>query len=250
MTTDEVGDQLQALWLQASRDALAEAAFLRELSGHQVMVILRQPPGPGGAAPGRNLVQWRRETDGTEFVPIFTHTKYLTFQLPEPARLTSVPVRVLLAAGGDQTYIINPLSEASFELRAPQRASLRRYISESHHDAEWPSRHAPWGFRLPDDELFPVAVKLVEWFNATGRVDQAFLYELTRGKEPRTEIVLALNEPADVTLADTLRAIAIQAGVEAESFIVRFLPDEPSHQEGLALAGLTPFYQRPAFSHH
>jgi hypothetical protein len=157
-----------------------------------------------------------------------------------------------LAAGGDQTYIVNPLSEPQppFELQATQRASLRRYIAEAHHDAEWPARHAPWIFQLPDDALFPVAVKLVEWFNATGRVDQAFLYELTRGKPRRTEIVLGLNEPADTELADTLIAMAVQAGVEATSFIVRFLPDEPSHREGLAQAGFTPFYQRPASPPH
>lgn len=247
---DEGDDRLQALWLEASRGPHAEAAFLRELSGHQVMVILRQPPGSGDAAPERNLVQWQRQADGATFVPVFTHTEHVTFQLPEPARLTGVPLRVLLAAGGDRTYIVNPLSGAPLELQAPQRNLLRSYIAESHHDAEWPSRHAPWGFRLPDDELFPIAVKLTEWFNATGRVDQAFLYELTRGKEPRAEIVLALNESADVTLADSLQAIAILAGADAASFIVRFLPDEPSHREGLTLAGIAPFYQRPVTLRH
>jgi hypothetical protein len=126
---------------------------------------------------------------------------------------------------------------------------LRRYIAEAHQDAEWPSRRAPWIFQLPDDALFPVAVKLVQWFNTTGRVDQAFLYELTRGKEPRTEIVLGLDEPPDRALADVLIAIAVQAGIDATSFIVRFLSDEPSHREGLAQAGFTPFYQRPGTLH-
>lgn len=241
-------DRLEALWFQANQGDQAETAFLYELSSQRVAVILRQPPGPGEAAPERNLVQWHRETDGTTFVPIFTRAAHLPFALPAPAQLTNVLMRVLLAAGGDQTYIVNPLSEASFELQAAHRAVLRSYIAEAHYDAEWPSRHAPWIFRLPDDGLFPVAVKLVEWFNTTGRVDQAFLYELTRGKEPHTEIVLGLNEPADRLLADTLKTIAIEAGIDAATFIVRFLPDEPSHREGVAQAGLTPFYQRPGIS--
>jgi len=241
-------DRLEALWLKAKHGSHSETAFLRELSVQRVTAILRQPPGVGEAAPERNLVQWRRETDGLTFVPIFTRAAHLPFAPPAPAQLVRVLMRVLLAAGGDQTHIVNPLSEAPFELRAAQRALLRGYVAETHHDAEWPSRNAPWIFQLPDDALFPVAVKLVEWFNATGRVDQAFLYELTRGKEPRTEIVLGLNEPADKALADMLKTIAIQAGIAATSFIVRFLPEEPSHREGIAQAGLTPFYQRPVAS--
>lgn len=243
-------DQLETLWRQACQDENAEPAFLRELSEQRVVVILRQPPGAGDAAPERNLVQWRRETDGTTFVPIFICETHLMYALPAPAKFTQVPMRVLLAAGGEKTYIVNPLSEAPFELQATQRTLLRRYIAEAHQDAEWPSRQAPWVFQLPDDALYPVAVKLVEWFNATGRVDQAFLYELTRGTARRTEIVLALNETADQKMADTLTEIAIQAGVDAASFIVRFLPDEPSHQEGLAQAGISPFYQRPVSSRH
>ncbi|GLQ94451.1 SseB family protein [Dyella acidisoli] len=243
-------ERLESLWLHANRNAHAEAAFLRELSHQRVVVILRQAPGPGEATPERNLVQWRRETDGTAFVPIFTRAMRLPFAPPTPAQLARVPMRVLLAALGDQTYIVNPLSEASFELQAAERILLRRYIAEAHYDAEWPSRHAPWIFRLPDDALFPVAVKLAEWFNATGRVNQAFLYELTRGKESRTEIVLGLNEPPDKVLADTLTEIAIQSGVKATFFIVRFLPDEPSHREGILQAGFTPFYQRPMSLRH
>jgi hypothetical protein len=168
-------DRLEALWLQANQDDQTETAFLYALSSQWVAIILRQPPGPGEAAPERNLLQWRRETDGMTFVPVFTCATHLPFALPAPAQLTHVLMRVLLAAGGDQTYIINPLSELPFELQAARRAKLRSYIAESHHDAEWPSRSAPWVFRFFDDALFPVAVKLVEWFNTTGRVDQAFL---------------------------------------------------------------------------
>ncbi|GLQ45947.1 hypothetical protein GCM10007862_09980 [Dyella lipolytica] len=243
-------ERLDTLWLEANLDAYAEATFLHELSGRRIFVILRQPPGAGDAAPERNLVQWRRETDGVTFIPIFTRANRLPFALPAPAKLVHVLMRVLMAAGGEQTYIVNPLSEAPFELQVKRRGLLRRYIAQAHHDAEWPSLEAPWIFRLPDDSLYPVAVKLVEWFNATGRVDQAFLYELTRGRESRTEIVLGLGVPADKVLADTLKTIAIEAGMEAASFIVRFLPDEPSHREGLAQAGMTPFYQRPGISQH
>jgi len=223
-------DRLEALWLQANSDNHAEAAFLGELSDQPVLVIVRQPPGPDQEAPERNLVQWLRETDGTVFVPVFTQIGHLSMALPPPAQLVCVPVRVLLAAGGDQRYIVNPLCEDRFELNTARLALLRTYIAEAHHDAEWPSRAAPWAFRLPDDALFPVAVKLVEWFNQNGRVDQAFLYELTRGVESRTEIVLGLNETADKALADTLKAIAVGAGVDAASFIVHFLPDEASER--------------------
>jgi len=88
-------------------------------------------------------VQWRRETDDTTFVPLFICATHLTYALPPPATFTQVPIRVLLATGGDQTYIVNPLSEAPFELQETQRALLRRYIAEAHHDTGWPSRHAP-----------------------------------------------------------------------------------------------------------
>ena len=248
--TDARGDQLEALWLQASHDVHAESVFLRELSGRRVLVILRQPPGPGRAAPERNLVQWKRESDGAVFVPIFTDEAHLSMALPSPAKLVRVSVPVLLAAGGDQRYIINPLAKAPFELNAARLVIVRRYVAETHHDSVWPSRAEPWGFRLPDDALFPVAVELVEWFNQNGRVNEAFLYELIRGEEPRAEVVLGLDVSADQALADTLIEIATNAGADVASFIVRFLPEEASHREGIALAGITPFYQRPTSSHY
>jgi hypothetical protein len=88
-------------------------------------------------------------------------------------------------------------------------------------------------------------VKRAEWFNANGSVDQALLYELTRGEKRRSEIVLGLNVPVDPELATTLRAIAIQAGAKAASFVVRFLPVEASHRESLAKSGIAPLHQRP-----
>jgi hypothetical protein len=56
---------------------------------------------------------------------------------------------------------------------------------------------------------------------------------------------LGLNVPVDPELATTLRAIAIQAGAKAASFVVRFLPVEASHRESLAKSGIAPLYQRP-----
>ena len=155
-------------------------------------------------------------------------------------------MRTLLAAGGNRPYIVNPTSPSAFELREAQLDFLRRCVADAHHDAEHPSLHNPWVFQLPDDALYPVAVKLVEWFNSHDRVDEAFLYELTRGGQ--SQIVLGLNEEVDQALADTLIDVAVRAGVSAASFVVRFLPDEPSHREGVALGGITPFYRRPASS--
>jgi hypothetical protein len=66
----------------------------------------------------------------------------------------------------------------------------------------------------------------------------------------RLNPVLGLNESHDRALADTLKEIAVKAGLDATSFIVRFLPDEPSHREDLVQAGMTPFYQRPGAAYH
>ncbi|MFC4761757.1 SseB family protein [Dyella koreensis] len=236
---------LEALWLNAGRDAPAEGAFLRALSHHPVVALLRQPPGPGPAAPERNLVQWQRRTDGMTFVPIFTNVQQLSIAPPAPVQIVRTSIRLLLAVVGSQGYIVNPLSDTPFELKEAHRALLHDHIARAHQEAEHPSRKAPWAFQLPDDTLFPVAVALVEWFNQHDRVDLAFLYELTRGHVRRSEIVLGLDEPADVVLADTLTTIAIQAGVDAARFIVRFLPDESSHREGIVRGGIRPFYQRP-----
>lgn len=242
-------DPLEELWLAAADNAEAEAAFLQALSHQRVLVILQQRPGPGEATPERNLVEWKRETESTPFVPIFTDKAHIAYAIPPPAQLVRVPMRVLLTTSNHR-YIVNPLSKMRFALGAAQLALLHCFVAESHHDTEAPSRQAPWAFQFPSDALYPVAVRLVEWFHQNGRVDQAFLYELTRGTERRTDVVLGLNEPADLALADTLKAIAIQAGVETTSFMVRFLPDEPSHREGLEAAGITPFYQRPGPSRH
>ncbi|MDG2538727.1 SseB family protein [Dyella jiangningensis] len=243
-------EALEALWLDASRDAQAEGAFLRELSRQQVVTLLKQRPGPGPADPGHNLVQWQRSTNGMTFVPVFTSVQQLTITPPPPAQAVRVPMRLLLAAVDGQYCIVNPLSDMPFELKESQIAQLLGYMAKAHQEVGNPSRVAPWVFRLPDDSLYSVAVKLVEWFNLHGRVDRAFLYELLRSSGSQPVIVLGLEERADVTLADTLTAVAIQAGVDPANFVVRFLPEEPSHREGILRGGITPFYQRPRLPHH
>ncbi|OZB58043.1 MAG: hypothetical protein B7X33_03525 [Lysobacterales bacterium 13-68-4] len=243
-------EPLEALWLDAGRDPQGEAAFLRELSRQRVVTILRQPPGVGPAEPGRNLVQWQRSTDGMTFVPIFTSVQQLSIPPSPPAQAVRVSMRLLLAAVDGQCCIVNPLSDAPFELKEAHVALLLGHIANAHQETGSPSRTAPWAFQLPDEAVYSVAVRLAEWFNRHGRIDRAFLYELLRGDEPQADIVLGLDEPADTALADSLIAVAIQAGVDPAHFIVRFLPDEPSHREGILRGGITPFYQRPRTSLH
>jgi len=238
-------DRLEALWREASRDTHAEAAFLRELSRQGIVTLLLQPPGPGPAAPEHNLVCWQRNAEGTAFVPVFTSVQQINFRLPPPAKVVRVPMRSLLVALNGRRCIVNPLSDAAFELGQTRLARLLDYLAKDHQEVGSPSRIAPWIFRLPHDSLYSVAVKLGEWFIQHGRVNRAFLYELLRGGSSSAEIVLGLDEPTDIALADTLTVVAIQAGVDPAHFIVRFLPDEPSHREGVLRGGITPFYHRP-----
>jgi hypothetical protein len=115
-------------------------------------------------------------------------------------------------------------------------------------DPEEPSHQAPWAFRLPDDALYPVAVALVTWFNASGTVDEAYLYELTRGAAAPV-VVLGLNHGLDLDLARKLAAIAVEAGADPDAFEVRFLPEEPSHRAGIKEIELVPFYLRSRVAH-
>jgi hypothetical protein len=243
MTSDQ-HDPLETAWRNASSDLIAEEAFLRELAGRSVLVILYQPPGPGAAAPERNFVQWQHQATGNSFVPIFTDTSHLTIPIPAPAQAVRVPMRVLLAAGDGKGFVINPLSSSRFELDETGVAKLRAFIEARSQESEAPSQHAPWAFRLPDDALYPVAVSLVEWFNANGRVDEAYLYELTRG-EASPVVVLGLNDASDPDLARTLTAVAVASGASPNAFVVRFLPDEASHRAGIEGIKLEPFYCRP-----
>ena len=238
-------DSLEAAWQRAGDGPVAEATFLRELSARAVLVILHQPPGPGAAAPERNLVTWSHDLDGGVFIPVFTDATHLPFPVSAPAQLIRVSTRVLLAAGGTQHYRVNPMSSASFVLDSARIAQVRAYIAARSLESEAPSRDTPWAFRLPDDALYPVAFALANWFVTTGRVDEAYLYELTRGEARVPQVVLGLNEASDPALADTLKAVAVQAGADAGTFMVRFLPVEPSHRAGIEGIELDPFYRRP-----
>jgi len=243
--TDTFHGSLDAAWRKAVDDPLNVASFLRVLSRSKVLVILRQPPGPGAAVPERSLVHWQQQTSGEAMVPVFTGIAHLSIPIPPPAKAVCVPVRVLLAAGGDQRYVVNPLSPSPFELRTEHLAKMRGYIAEQSLESEQPSRNAPWAFRFPDDALYPVAVALVTWFNANGRVDDAYLYELTRG-DASPVVILGLNLSCDPDLAKTLTAVAVEAGANPEAFVVRFLPDEASHRAGIEGIKLEPFYRRPS----
>ncbi|WP_430389978.1 SseB family protein [Dyella sp. 20L07] len=237
--------QLETAWQKACTSAQAKADFLRELCQGTVLVILYRPPGPGAAEPERNLVHWQRQRGGESFVPIFTDTAHLTTPVPPPAQAVRVATRVLLRSGGNQRrYVVNPLSATPIDLDPSLVAQMRTFIEAQGYEAAEPSRDAPWAFQLPEEALYPVAVALVTWFNANGRVDSAYMYELTRGGTPPI-VVLGLDLPVDPELAETLKSVAVAAGVDPGAFVVRFLPDEPSHCAGIAGIGLTPFYRRP-----
>lgn len=242
-------DRLEASWQKAGSDLAAEESFLRELSCHAVLVILRRPPGPGAAEPGQNLVHWQHQTSSNVFVPIFTNASHLTIPIPTPNTAVRVPMRTLLAAGGEQRYIVNPLSPYRFELDSVHIARIRAFFASRGLDPREPSRQAPWAFRLPEDALYPVAVALVTWFNATGRVDEAYLYELTRGVAAPV-VVLGLNHGLDLDLAKKLTGIAVEAGVDPDAFEVRFIAEEPSHHAGIMEISLEPFYLRSRIGYH
>lgn len=243
MTQDQ-HDPLKASWQRAGDDLAAEETFLRELSYHAVLTILQQPPGSGAAEPGRNLVHWQHHSSGDLFVPIFTHASHLTISIPAPTTAVRVSMRILLAAGGGQRYIVNPLAPFPFELDPARISRIRAFFAAQGLDPEEPSRQAPWAFRLPDDALYPVAVALVTWFNASGWVDEAYLYELTRGPSPPV-VVLGLNHCLHLGLSRKLAAIAAEAGADPDTFEVRFITEEPSHRAGIKGINLAPFYRRP-----
>lgn len=242
MTQDQ-HDPFETSWPHADDDLAAEETLLRELSRRAVLAILQQPPGSGAAEPGRNLVHWKHQTSGDAFVPIFTDASHLTIPIPAPAAAVRVLMRALLAAGGLQRYIVNPLSPYPFELGPARIARIRAFFASRGLDPEEPSHQAPWAFRLPDDALYPVAVALVAWFNASGTVDEAYLYELTRGAAAPV-VVLGLNHGLDLDLARKLAAIAVEAGADPDAFEVRFLTEEPSHRAGIKGIELVPFYLR------
>lgn len=219
-----------------------EQDFLRALATQSVLAVLGQPPGAGAAAPERNLVELRRD-DGTKIVPLFTAPARLPGAFPPPAVLVRVPFRLVLSVAGVHQYVINPLSPLSWALSEADLAVVRAEIMARGLSSYAPSPDAPWAFRAPSDQWFAVAYALATWFVAIGRVQTAYLYELQLAS--CVHLVLAVDEPVDPSLAQTLTQVATGAGVPPEVFLVRFLPDEPSHRAGIAGLGLGPFYRRP-----
>lgn len=153
-------------------------------------------------------------------------------------------MRVLLAAGGDQKYVVNPMSPTPFELDAGRLTQLRRHVAALSQESRAPSGLAPWTFRCPDHALYPVTVALAHWFHANDRVDKAYLYEVTQGKAAPV-VVLGLDGATDAELANALMGVAVEAGADPDAFMVRFLSVEHSHRAGIDAIGLEPFYQRP-----
>jgi len=238
-------DPLGTMIDKGTATAEAEERLLFALAGSSILAALNQAPGSGAAEPVRNLVEWQRQ-DGERIVPLFTAAARLPAPLPPPALLARVPVRILLASAGARHYVLNPLSAKSYEMSKAVCARLRSLIAALPGIPDVPSRDAPWAFRAPSDSLYPVAYALATWFVVNDRVDEAYLYELLRprsGEPP--QVILALDEPADGPLAATLTEVATEAGAEATTFRVRFLPDEPSHRAGIAGLGMGPFYRRP-----
>lgn len=242
---EDLGPALAA----ARGDAAAEKTVLFELSKRPVLTLLNQPPGDGDAAPYRNLVQWERNSDGTAIVPVFTTKAWVTIPIPPPAQLVSVPMRILITTCGPRRYVINLLSKGvGFEIDQTRWGVLQACIAEQGYEWDAPSRESPWVFQFPDDALYPVGCALAQWFTDHGRVDEAYMYEVTRMRSslrPGKLVVLGLNEPLDLELAKTLTAVAVQAGAPRDEFVVRFIPEEPSHRAGIAGIQLQPFWKRP-----
>lgn len=245
--TSKLNDDLIKALAEAGVDADAESRALRVLSEASVFVILRQPPGPGDAAPERNLVRWERKSDGRVMVPLFTDSSHIPGAVTPPLALVRVAMRVIVTTCGPNFYVINPLTGSPIELDEKRFATLQAYISKQGYDHETPSPKAPWAFRPPSDALYPIAYALASWFVEHGRVNEAYMYELARTgtAHPGMQIVLGLQEPRDVTLAKDLTKVAVEAGAPVEAFVVRFLPEEPSHKAGIEGLGLEPFYRRP-----
>jgi SseB protein. len=238
-------DPLGTLIDRGTATAEAEERLLFALASGSILAALNQAPGAGAAELAQNLVEWQRK-NGERIVPLFTAAARLPAPLPPPALLARVPVRILLASAGARHYVLNPLSAKSYEICKAVCARLISLIAALPGIPDVPSRDAPWAFRAPSDSLYPVAYALATWFVASGRVDEAFLYELLcpRSGEP-PQVILALDEPKDPPLAAMLTEVAIEAGAAATAFRVRFLPDEPSHRAGIAGLGMGPFYRRP-----
>jgi hypothetical protein len=222
-----------------------EAGVLEALAASTILVLLAKPPGEGANRPERNLVEWHDQTENVTFVPLFTAGARIPGAFPPPMTLARVPVRLLLSLAGRRYYVLNPLSPGRLTLPPSRVDQLFAVIADQSGETSVPSRQSPWGFRLPPDEWYPIACALAAWIIGDGRLSRAFLYELLRGEAP-PQVVLGLETSTDPSLAAALREVAEQAGAPVGSLVVRFLPDEPSHAQGVTGMGLEPFYERPA----
>jgi hypothetical protein len=221
-----------------------EAGLLEALAAGSVLVLLAMPPGEGANRPERNLIEWHDQTDNVTFVPLFSAGGRIPGAFPPPMTLARVPVRLLLSLAGRRYYVLNPLSPNRLILTPSRIDQLLAIITHQSGETSVPSRQSPWGFRLPPDEWYPIARALAAWIIDDGRLSKAFLYELLRGEAP-PQMVLGLEVRTDPSLALTLREVAERAGAAPGSLVVRFLPDEPSHAQGVTGMGLEPFYERP-----
>lgn len=230
---------------EAQKDEANWTAFLATLASSRVFTLLCQPPGEGDAAPSRNLVQWRQADTGRNVALLFTSSDQFPHAPPPPAVLVRVPMRELLSIAGHPPWVINPLSVTPWPLTSEQCDAMRSVLAGQGLGVEQPTPDAPWAFRFPPDDAYPIAEALARWFIQHGRVDVAYLYTVDRGGVSGGEVlVLGLNERADPDLAWQLTVAARFAGA-AESFTVRFLPDEPTHRAAIEGMQLSPFYLRP-----
>lgn len=244
MTDSHNDDPLGALIDAADPDGPEREVVLAALAAGDILVLLARPPGEGEDRPERNLVEWHNAAENVTFVPLFTAASRLPGTFPPPTTLARVSARLLLSLAGRRYYVVNPLSPSRLTLPPTRVDRVLALIRALSGETSAPSRQVPWGFRLPTDDWFPIAHALASWIVADGRLAKAFLYELLRGEEP-PQMVLGLEVRTDPALAATLRGVAEAAGAAPGALAVRFLPDEPSHAQGVAGMGLEPFYQRP-----
>src|SRR5689334_11828487 len=91
-----------------------------------------------------------------------------------------------------------PALRAPWLLTPEQCDGMRAVLAGQGLGTEQPRPEAPWAFRIPPEEAYPIAEALARWFIDNGRVDMAFLYTVERGYGRTGEtLVLGLNERAD-----------------------------------------------------
>lgn len=219
-------------------------AVLAALASATVLTLLHQPPGEGDAAPWRNLVKWRYAVTGQDVALVFTGPDQFPHAPPPPAVLVRVPMRQLLSITGHPPLVINPLSESPWLLTTDQCLTMRAVLAGQGLSTEQPRPEAPWAFRHAADDVRGIAEALASLLHASEDIDTAYLYCLTRPEvQPDEVLVLGVDTPADPRLAARLAEAARRAGA-ADSFLIRFLPDEPSHRAAVDGMPIKPFFRR------